>query len=180
MRIVYLSKRYKYIPMVNVRRRYSLLWQKRFHNVGYRNGILRYERIFGDTFVSTGGLETTKEFTAMMDLKPGMKVIDIGCGIGGSAFHMARAYQVEVLGVDLSSNMLAIANEHKARMEPEVQERVTFKKLDATTADFGEAKFDVMYSRDAIMHIADKTGLYSKVFVSSRFILTSLDRLQIE
>ena len=25
-----------------------------------RNGILRYERIFGDTFVSTGGVETTK------------------------------------------------------------------------------------------------------------------------
>ena len=77
---------------------------------------------------------------------------------------MARAYQVEVLGVDLSSNMLAIANEHKAKMEPEVQARVTFKKLDATTADFGAGKFDVMYSRDAIMHIADKTGLYSKVF----------------
>lgn len=49
-----------------------------------RNGILRYERIFGETFVSTGGLDTTKEFTAMLDLKPGMKVIDIGCGIGGS------------------------------------------------------------------------------------------------
>jgi hypothetical protein len=49
-------------------------------------------------------------------------------------------------------------------MEPEVQDRVTFKKLDATLADFGAGKFDVMYSRDAIMHIADKTGLYTKVF----------------
>lgn len=76
--------------------------------------------------------------------------------------------QVDVLGVDLSTNMLAIANEHKAQMEPEVQARVNFRKLDATSADFGPEKFDVMYSRDAIMHIADKTGLYSKVFVSSQ------------
>jgi hypothetical protein len=42
--------------------------------------------------------------------------------------------------------------------------------LDATSADFGPHKFDVMYSRDAIMHIADKTGLYSKVFVRYSFI----------
>ncbi len=82
-----------------------------------------------------------------------------------SLFHLF-IFQVEVLGVDLSSNMLAIANEHKAKMEPEVQERVTFKKLDATSASFLAENFDVMYSRDAIMHIADKTGLYSKVFVS--------------
>ena len=54
-----------------------------------RNGILRYERIFGDTFVSTGGLDTTKEFTSMLGLKPGMKVIDIGCGIGGSELILA-------------------------------------------------------------------------------------------
>ena len=62
--------------------------------------------------------------------------------------------------------MLAIANEHKAKMEPEVQERVTFRKLDATSASFLAENFDVMYSRDAIMHIADKAGLYTKVFVS--------------
>ena len=54
-----------------------------------RNGILRYERIFGDTFVSTGGLDTTKEFTSMLGLKPGMKVIDIGCGIGGPELILA-------------------------------------------------------------------------------------------
>ena len=55
-----------------------------------RNGITRYEEIFGKTFVSTGGKTTTEEFVAKLDLKPGMKVLDIGSGAGGSAFLMAR------------------------------------------------------------------------------------------
>lgn len=129
-----------------------------------RNGILRYERIFGHTFVSTGGLETTKVFTSSLELEPGMRVLDIGCGTGGSAFYLARRFGVHVLGVDLSENMLAIAEEHRAEMEPEVRDRVSFKKLDATTATFPDAHFDLMYSRDAIMHIAEKTKLYENVF----------------
>ena len=45
-----------------------------------------------------------------------MKVLDIGCGTGGSAFYMANRYGVEVLGLDLSQNMLDIANEHKKKL----------------------------------------------------------------
>ena len=55
-----------------------------------RKGILRYEKIFGRTYVSVGGETTTKDFTAQLCLAPGMKVLDIGCGTGGSAFYMAR------------------------------------------------------------------------------------------
>ena len=56
----------------------------------FRNGITRYEEIFGKTWVSVGGETTTKEFVELLDLKPGMKVLDIGSGAGGSAFFMAR------------------------------------------------------------------------------------------
>jgi len=76
-----------------------------------RRGILRYERIFGKTFVSTGGAETTEAFCQKLDLQPGQKVLDVGCGTGGSAFYMARNYGVEVRGVDLSTNMISLALE---------------------------------------------------------------------
>jgi cyclopropane fatty-acyl-phospholipid synthase-like methyltransferase len=42
------------------------------------------------------------------------QVLDVGCGIGGGNFYMARDYGVEVLGIDLSRNMLAIAAERAA------------------------------------------------------------------
>lgn len=63
-----------------------------------RNGILRYEKIFGTDFVSTGGISTTREFVKMLKLKKGQKVLDVGCGIGGSAFHMNIEYGAHVEG----------------------------------------------------------------------------------
>ena len=54
-----------------------------------------------------------QEFCDNLPLTPGMRVLDIGCGTGGSAFYLARKYQVSVVGVDLSTNMLTIAEEHR-------------------------------------------------------------------
>ena len=108
----------------------------------------------------------SQEFVDSLGLKAGMKVLDIGSGTGGSAFYMARHHGVHVLGLDLSDNMLAIANDHKAEMDPDVRDLVEFRHQDALEADLAEGSFDVVYSRDAIMHIADKPRLYQNVHVS--------------
>ncbi len=56
----------------------------------------------------------------MISLPAGARVLDVGCGTGGSAFHLARKFGATVIGIDLSKNMLAVAEEHRAAMEPEV------------------------------------------------------------
>ncbi|XP_051778199.1 uncharacterized protein LOC114646349 [Erpetoichthys calabaricus] len=124
-----------------------------------RQGILRYEKIFGRGYVSTGGPHTTKEFVDMLNLQPGQRVLDVGCGIGGGDFYMAKAFKVEVLGMDLSSNMVEIA------MERALQESiplVQFEVGDATKRLFPDASFDVVYSRDTILHIKDKLALFKQ------------------
>jgi len=128
-----------------------------------RNGILRYEQIFGRTWVSVGGETTTDEFLKKLDLKPGMQVLDIGCGTGGSAFYMARKYGVHVHGVDLSTNQIGIANDYRNEMESEVKHRVQFHLEDATMMGYPKDFYDLVYSRDAIMHINDKDSLYTKI-----------------
>ena len=67
-----------------------LLYPSFSFKLSFRNGITRYEEIFGKTFVSVGGETTTREFVTMIGLAPDMKVLDIGSGAGGSAFYMAR------------------------------------------------------------------------------------------
>ncbi|CAG7827813.1 unnamed protein product [Allacma fusca] len=127
-------------------------------------GIRRYEFIFGKTYVSTGGQTTTQQFVKKLNLKPTDAVLDVGCGIGGSAFHMAREFGVKVHGVDLSTNMINMAIKYQGDMEEAVRKNVSFEMRDITKADFEENSFDVIYSRDTILHIGDKEALFSQFF----------------
>ena len=61
-------------------------------------------------------------------LSPGQSVLDIGCGWGGMALHLARQAGVNVTGVTLSSEQLSVA-ETRAR-EPSVNARVRFELCD--------------------------------------------------
>ncbi|CAN1265655.1 Phosphoethanolamine N-methyltransferase [Linum perenne] len=123
-------------------------------------GILRYERVFGQGFVSTGGLETTKEFISKLDLKPGQKVLDVGCGIGGGDFYMAENFDVEVVGIDLSINMVSFALERAIGLKCSVE----FEVADCTKKEYPDESFDVVYSRDTILHIQDKPALFRSFY----------------
>ncbi|CAD5190557.1 unnamed protein product [Musa acuminata subsp. malaccensis] len=136
-------------------------FQRFLDNVQYKsNGILRYERVFGDGFVSTGGIETTKEFVAKLELKPGQKVLDVGCGIGGGDFYMAENFDVDVVGIDLSINMVSFALERAIGRKCAVE----FEVADCTKKTYPENTFDVIYSRDTILHIQDKPTLFRSFF----------------
>ena len=128
-----------------------------------RASILRYEKIFGEGYISTGGAETTSYLTALLGdkLRPGLKILDVGSGIGGAAFHLAREYGAIVTGVDLSPEMTNLALEAAAKSD--VSSQVKFLLADVLETDFDEP-FDVIWSRDALMHIHDKKRLFAKLY----------------
>ncbi|KAF4323930.1 hypothetical protein BBO99_00002355 [Phytophthora kernoviae] len=137
-------------------------FQKFLDEQQYSNqSITRYEKIFGQGYISTGGQGTTTEFVEKLNLKPGERVLDVGCGIGGGDFYMARQFGVSVVGIDLSTNMVHRALE-TSMADPSTD--VEFEICDATTKEFPDASFDVVYSRDTILHIADKRALFDKFF----------------
>jgi cyclopropane-fatty-acyl-phospholipid synthase len=47
-----------------------------------------------------------------LELRPGLRLLDIGCGWGGLAAYAARHYGVEVLGITLSTEQLSVARSH--------------------------------------------------------------------
>jgi len=126
-----------------------------------RQSIEKYEAIFGRNFVSTGGLESTQGIVASLNLKPEMQVLDIGSGLGGSAFFMAQEYGVHVHGLDLSHNMLAFAQERLQELKLESQVRFEYGDiLDSQV----ESVYDVAYSRDAFLHIENKARLFEVLY----------------
>ncbi len=137
----------------------------KFDNNGQysRTSILRYEKIFGEGYISTGGHATTEDLCARLGsaLRPGARVLDVGSGIGGAAFHVARAYGAKVTGIDLAEEMVAIAVEQTARLG--MGDSVNFLLGDVLETTFSEP-FDVIWSRDAFMHIPDKDRLFSRLY----------------
>jgi phosphoethanolamine N-methyltransferase len=136
----------------------------KFDNNGQysRSGILRYEMIFGPGYVSTGGAATTLDLCARLGpaLRAGARVLDVGSGIGGAAFYLAREYGAKVCGIDLAEEMLAIARDRCA--QEGMSGSVSFVLGDVLEAAFPEP-FDIIWSRDALMHIPDKPRLFARL-----------------
>jgi phosphoethanolamine N-methyltransferase len=125
-----------------------------------RTGILRYEKVFGHGYVSTGGHETTEYLCGKLgaSLKPGVKILDVGSGIGGAMFHLAKAYGAIVTGVDLAPEMIQLAKERAEELE--APSTVTSILGDVLTEPFAD-KFGIIWSRDALMHLPDKPALFT-------------------
>lgn len=126
-----------------------------------RVGILRYERLFGEGHISTGGPETTERLCKKLGdaLKPGVRVLDVGCGIGGAALELAKRCDAEVVGIDLAPLMVQIANERAGATYPKIK----FHVGDIFEQDFAEP-FDVVWSRDALLHIGRKAELFALLY----------------
>ena len=127
-----------------------------------RSSILRYEKIFGHGYVSTGGPETTDSLCERLGpaLRPGVRVLDVGGGIGGVAVHLAQNYGADVTGIDLSQEMVTIAQER--RREAGAPDSVRFLLGDILEMPL-DGPFDVVWSRDTLMHIVDKPRLYARL-----------------
>jgi phosphoethanolamine N-methyltransferase len=137
----------------------------KFDNKGQysRSSILRYEKIFGEHYISTGGAETTDDLCRRLDtaLRPGVRVLDVGSGIGGAAFHLARKFGAHVTGIDLAEEMVAIALDRTRSLG--LEDNVEFILGDVLETPFPE-RFDIIWSRDALMHVADKPRLFARLY----------------
>jgi phosphoethanolamine N-methyltransferase len=135
--------------------------------------------IFGEGYISTGGAATTDDLCRRLGaaLTPGVRVLDVGSGIGGAAFHLARTYRAKVTGIDLAEEMVAIALDRASRQG--MSESVKFILGDVLETSFSEP-FDVIWSRDAFMHIPDKRRLFGRLFElladEGRLIITDYAR----
>ncbi len=101
---------------------------------------------------------------AVMDHVPipdDARVLDIGCGCGGTTLELARrASQGSVLGVDISAPMLARARE---RAMTEQVNNIRLLESDAQTHVFEPAEFDLAFSRFGVMFFDDPAAAFANI-----------------
>lgn len=96
--------------------------------------------------------ELTQAAVAFAAVAPGMRVVDVGCGCGGTTLMLAEATggAGSVLGVDVSRPMLDVA-QHRAADMP----RITLTLADAATHPFPADGIDLLFSRFGVMFFDD-------------------------
>jgi phosphoethanolamine N-methyltransferase len=120
------------------------------------------EDLWGDGFLSPGGADEALRVVEGLDLR-GKRVLDIGCGSGAIAVLLARdCGAAEVIGIDVEDQVCAAA---RARVEQaNLTDRITIQMVTPGPLPFADESFDVVFSKDSIIHIPDKEVLCRDVF----------------
>ncbi len=108
-----------------------------------------------------GGQAATLELAQNAGMGPGMRVLDIGSGLGGPARTLSQHYGCQVTGLDLTEEFCRVAT-----MLTELcgmQERVSFLHGNALDMPFENTSFDLVWTQQAGMNIENKPRLYQEI-----------------
>lgn len=95
----------------------------------------------------------------MMQLKPGMRILDVGCGWGGPLVYLSTTYDVQGVGLTLSSLQKEAADERIARHGADVT------IVESHWKDYvDEVPFDVVYTDEVIVHFFDLGDFFRKAY----------------
>jgi MPBQ/MSBQ methyltransferase len=106
-----------------------------------------------------GGKGATERLARLAGLRPGMRVLDVGGGLGGPARTLAAKYGCHVTVVDLTESYVRAAAMLTTHLG--LSDRVTHQVGDALALPFAAGVFDVVWTQNSGMHTADKEGLYA-------------------
>ncbi len=106
-----------------------------------------------------GGKSATDRLARLAGLRPGMRVLDVGGGLGGPARTLAVEHGCHVTIVDLTESYVRAGEALTARLK--LSDRVTLRVGDALALDVEPGAFDAVWTQNSGMNIADKDRLYA-------------------
>lgn len=132
---------------------YEYGWGKNFHFARYYPGepfqqaIARHEHYL----------------SAQIGLKAGMRVLDVGCGVGGPAREIARFSDCQIVGVNNNEYQVRRANKYNAQAGLSHQVEVVKGDFMNLVDQFGENSFDAVYAIEATCHAPSWEGVYGQI-----------------
>lgn len=127
---------------------YRLLWGRHIHH-GLWNG---------SESPAVAQRQLTEALAARAGVARGARVLDVGCGMGGSSMHLAKAFDSAVTGITLSPFQRRWAT-CEAWLRG-IERRPEFICADAETIEFAPDSFDVVWNIECTEHLFDKPRFF--------------------
>lgn len=126
---------------------YQSLWGDHLHH-GYW--------IRGDETKEQAQVQLIEHLVHAAGITSGRKILDVGCGLGGSSIHLARKYHADATGITISPIQVEMAR--KAASAANVKAK--FLLMDAQAMQLDQS-FDVIWSIESISHYEDKERFFA-------------------
>lgn len=131
-----------------------------FYEYGWGQSFHFAPRFRGETFDAS--LARHEHYLALLlGLRPGMRVLDVGCGVGGPMRAIARFSGATVVGINNNDYQIKRARAHNERAG--LSDRCDFIKADFMKLPLPDQSVDAVFSIEATCHAPDRAGLFAEI-----------------
>ncbi|HKN51304.1 MAG TPA: methyltransferase domain-containing protein [Amycolatopsis sp.] len=123
------------------------LWGENLHH-GY------WDDESDDSSLEDAAIRLTDKLAGMLTIKPGARLLDIGCGVGAPAIRLATEHDIEAVGISIAQGQIERANERAAAAG--LADRLNFQVADAMELPFPEESFDIVWAMESLHHMPDR------------------------
>ncbi|XWS35539.1 hypothetical protein CRYUN_Cryun20dG0005600 [Craigia yunnanensis] len=147
----------------------TMIWLPAFMSLDGENlsilqpGIASFSSVLWNGESLRESIKRHEHFLSLqLGLKPGHKVLDVGCGIGGPLREIARFSSTSVMG--LNNNEYQIARGKELNCIAGMDKSCDFVKADFMKMPFPDNSFDAVYAIEATCHAPDAYGCYKEIY----------------
>ena len=126
---------------------YYTLWGEHLHH-GYW--------VRGDESKETAQIQLIEHLAQLANIKTGSRILDIGCGFGGSSLYLTKKYSASATGITISPVQVQMAKEAAAKTNLDAR----FLLMDAEDMQFAQP-FDLLWSVESISHYHDPQKFFA-------------------
>jgi|SRR5215472_2190851 len=133
----------------------------------YSEEVYRQVRIetYGEDLGQTSWVTQTEsaEIPQLLDLNTCSSVLEVGCGSGRYALHLAQKVSCRLIGLDI--NERGIQNANRLAMEAGLDSLARFERFDASSKlPFNDGIFDAVFSNDVFCHLPGRPNVLREMF----------------
>lgn len=141
----------------NTRAEYRFIWRNR-HNLGIHFGYYDREHMTHDAAV----LNLNAQLAKRVNITKGDRVLDAGCGVGGSAIWLAQNVGCKATGINITPRQVQRAKENAANRN--VSDLTDFLVADFADIPFGAKSFSVFWGLESIVHAENKQAVLNEAY----------------